>query len=83
MKRAVNATKPIPATVSPGKGRGASVREIVKLDLEAINKNDSEVIEAPRRASDPAFLCAEVSLAATELGFKSKYSLEYSIRSMN
>jgi hypothetical protein len=29
-----------------------------------------------------AFLCANVDLAATEMGFKSKYSLEESIRSL-
>jgi UDP-glucose 4-epimerase len=79
---AANATKPIPAIINVGTGRGASVREIVKLVLEAINKSDAQVIEAPRRAGDPAFLCANVDLAATELGFKSKYSLEESIRSL-
>ena len=79
---AANATKPIPAIINVGTGHGASVREIVKLVLDAINKSDAQVIEAPRRAGDPAFLCADVSLAATELGFKSKYSLEESIRSL-
>ena len=79
---AANATKQIPAIINVGTGRGASVREIVKLVLEAINKSDAQVIEAPRRAGDPAFLCANVDLAATELGFKSKYSLEESIRSL-
>ena len=79
---AANATNPIPAIINVGTGRGASVREIVKLVLDAINKSDAQVIEAPRRAGDPAFLCADVSLAATELGFKSKYSLEESIRSL-
>lgn len=79
---AAKATKPIPAIINVGTGRGASVREIVKLVLEAINKSDAQVIEAPRRAGDPAFLCANVDLAAIELGFKSKYSLEESIRSL-
>ena len=65
-----------------GTGRGASVREIIKLVLEATNKTDTQVIETGRRAGDPAFLCANVDLAATELGFKSKYSLEESIRSL-
>jgi UDP-glucose 4-epimerase len=52
------------------------------LVLDAVKKSDTKVIEAPRRAGDPAFLCANVDLAATELGFKSKYSLEESIRSL-
>jgi UDP-glucose 4-epimerase len=52
------------------------------LVLDATNKSDTEVIEAPRRAGDPAFLCADVELAAKEMGFRSKYSLEESIRSL-
>jgi UDP-glucose 4-epimerase len=79
---AANATCAIPPIINVGTGRGASVREIINLVLEAVNKSDTEVIEAPRRAGDPAFLCANVDLAATELGFKSKYSLEESIRSL-
>jgi UDP-glucose 4-epimerase len=79
---AANATGAIPSIINVGTGRGASVREIINLVLDAVNKSDTEVIEAPRRAGDPAFLCANVDLAATELGFKSKYSLEESIRSL-
>jgi UDP-glucose 4-epimerase len=79
---AANATSAIPPIINVGTGRGASVREIIKLVLDATNKADTEVIEAPRRAGDPAFLCADVSLAAKEMGFKSKYSLEESIRSL-
>jgi UDP-glucose 4-epimerase len=77
-----NATSAIPPIINVGTGRGASVREIINLVLDAVNKSDTEVIEAPRRAGDPAFLCANVDLAATEMGFKSKYSLEESIRSL-
>ena len=79
---AANATGAIPPIINVGTGRGASVREIINLVLEAVNKSDTAVIEAPRRAGDPAFLCANVDLAATEMGFKSKYSLEESIRSL-
>jgi len=79
---AANATGAIPPIINVGTGRGASVREIINLVLDAVNKSDTEVIKAPRRAGDPAFLCANVDLAATELGFKSKYSLEESIRSL-
>jgi UDP-glucose 4-epimerase len=79
---AANATSAIPPIINVGTGRGASVREIINLVLDAVNKSDTEVIEAPRRAGDPAFLCANVDLAATEMGFKSKYSLEESIRSL-
>lgn len=79
---AANATSPIPPIINVGTGRGASVREIIKLVLDATNKANTQVIEAPRRAGDPAFLCANVDLAAKEMGFKSKYSLEESIRSL-
>jgi len=79
---AANATGAIPPIINVGTGRGASVREIINLVLDAVNKSDTAVIEAPRRAGDPAFLCANVDLAATELRFKSKYSLEESIRSL-
>ena len=79
---AARATKPIPAIINVGTGRGASVREIINLVLDATNKSETKVVEAPRRAGDPAFLCADVDLAAKEMGFKSKYSLEESIRSL-
>jgi UDP-glucose 4-epimerase len=65
-----------------GTGRGASVREIIKLVLEATNKLDTQVIETDRRAGDPAFLCADVTLAKSAMGFESKYSLEESVRSL-
>jgi len=35
-----------------------------------------------RRAGDPAFLCADVTLAKSAMGFESKYSLEESVRSL-
>ena len=79
---AANATKPLPVIINIGTGRGASVREIINLVLAAVKKSNTEVIEAPRRAGDPAFLCADVELAAKEMGFRSKYSLEESIRSL-
>ena len=79
---AANATVAIPPIINVGTGRGASVREIIKLVLDATNKLDTAVIEDPRRAGDPAFLCANVDLAAKEMGFKSKYTLEESIRSL-
>jgi UDP-glucose 4-epimerase len=65
-----------------GTGRGASVREIIKLVLEATNKTDTQVIETDRRAGDPAFLCADVTRAKSAMGFESKYSLEESVRSL-
>jgi UDP-glucose 4-epimerase len=65
-----------------GTGRGASVREIIKLVLDATNKGDTKVIEVERRAGDPAFLCADINLAKSAMGFESKHSLEASIKSL-
>jgi UDP-glucose 4-epimerase len=79
---AADATTKLPPAMNIGTGRGASVREIINLVLEATNKSDTAVIENPRRAGDPAFLCADVSLAKSAMGFESKYSLEASIRSL-
>ena len=79
---AANATTKLPPAMNIGTGRGASVREIIKLVLDATNKSDTVVIENPRRAGDPAFLCADVTLAKSAMGFESQYSLEASIRSL-
>jgi len=79
---AADATTQLPTTMNIGTGRGASVREIIKLVLDATNKSDTKVIESPRRAGDPAFLCADISLAKSAMGFESQYSLEASIKSL-
>ena len=79
---AANATTKLPPAMNIGTGRGASVREIIKLVLDATNKSDTAVIENPRRAGDPAFLCADVTLSKSAMGFQSQYSLEASIRSL-
>jgi len=79
---AADATTKLPETMNIGTGRGASVREIIKLVLDATKKSDTKVIEVERRAGDPAFLCADVSLAKSAMGFESKYSLEESVRSL-
>jgi UDP-glucose 4-epimerase len=79
---AADATQSLPPALNIGTGRGASVREIIKLVLEATNKADTEVIESPRRAGDPAFLCADINLAKSAMDFTSQYSLEESVRSL-
>jgi len=79
---AADATTQLPPAMNIGTGRGASVREIINLVLAATNKSDTEIIESPRRAGDPAFLCADINLAKTAMGFTSKYSLEESIKSL-
>ncbi|CAN2169879.1 GalE UDP-glucose 4-epimerase [Candidatus Nanopelagicaceae bacterium] len=79
---AANATTKLPDAMNIGTGRGASVREIIKLVLDATGKSDIQVIENPRRAGDPAFLCADVVTAKEAMGFTSQYSLEESVKSL-
>jgi UDP-glucose 4-epimerase len=79
---AADATTKLPPAMNIGTGRGASVREIIKLVLDAINKSDTAVIENERRAGDPAILCADINLAKSAMGFTSQYPLEASIRSL-
>ena len=79
---AANATSKLPPAMNIGTGRGASVREIIKLVLDATNKTHAKVKEVERRAGDSAYLCADISLAKSAMGFTSRYSLEESVRSL-
>ena len=77
-----DATQALPPTINIGTGNGASVREIVKFVLDAMERSDVTPIDTDRRAGDPAFLCADVSLAKSAMGFTSRYSLKASIESL-
>jgi UDP-glucose 4-epimerase len=55
---------------------------VIELVLAGLDASDTPVTEIDRRAGDPAFLCADVSLAKTALKFESQYSLEESIASI-
>ena len=79
---AADATQALPPTMNIGTGNGASVREIVKSVLDAMGRSDVTPIDADRRAGDPAFLCADISLAKSAMGFTSKYSLKASVESL-
>jgi len=79
---AADATNQLPPALNIGTGRGASVREVIDLVLKALSESDTQVIASPRRAGDPAFLCADVTLAKSAMGFESRYSLEEGIRSL-
>ena len=72
----------LPTKINIGTGRGVSVREVIELVLAGLDASDTPVTEIDRRAGDPAFLCADVSLAKTALKFESRYSLEESIASI-
>jgi len=69
----------MPLAMNVGTGKGWSVREVIKLLSVAGGFTDIVAIEDSRRAGDPAFLCADVSLILSTLEFTSKYSLDVSI----
>ena len=79
---AADSTAKLPLAMNVGTGRGGSVREVIKLVCEAAGRTDVVADEKERRAGDPAFLCADVSLIKSTVEFSSKYSLEASAGSL-
>ena len=72
----------LPLAMNVGTGQGASVREVIELVCEAAGRNDVVAKEEGRRAGDPAFLCADVLLIKSAIGFSSRYALELSTESL-
>jgi UDP-glucose 4-epimerase len=79
---AADSTAVLPLAMNVGTGRGGSVREVIKLVCEAAGRADIVAEEKERRAGDPAFLCADVSLIKNAIGFRSEYPLEASAASL-
>lgn len=79
---AADSTAALPLALNVGTGRGGSVREVIKLVCAAAGRSEVVAEEKDRRAGDPAFLCADVSLIKNAIGFTSKYSLEASAESL-
>ena len=79
---AADSTASLPLAMNVGTGRGGSVREVIKLVCVAAGKPEVVAEEKERRAGDPAFLCADVSLIRNAIAFSSKYSLEASTSSL-
>ena len=79
---AADATQALPPAMNIGTGNGASVREIIKFVLDAMGRSDVTPVDSDRRAGDPAFLCADVTLAQSAMGFTSRYSLKESVESL-
>jgi UDP-glucose 4-epimerase len=79
---AADSTKVLPLAMNVGTGRGGSVSEVVRLVSNAAGKSEVVAEERDRRAGDPAFLCADVTLIEKKTGFKSTKSLEESIDSI-
>lgn len=80
---AADSTTTLPLALNVGTGKGASVREVIALVLEAQGRTEVKAVEAERRAGDPAFLCADVSLIKSAVGFSAKYSLQSSSESLS
>jgi UDP-glucose 4-epimerase len=72
----------LPAVMNVGTGRGASVREVIKLVCTAAGLNNVIPIDSDRRSGDPASLCADISLINQEIGFEAHHSMEASIKSL-
>ena len=72
----------LPAVMNVGTGRGASVREVIKLVCDADALSDVMSIEVGRRSGDPAFLCADVTLINKAIGFVAQHSIEASVKSL-
>ena len=79
---AANALEILPSSMNVGTGRGASVREVIKLVCETAGRDDVVAVESERRSGDPAFLCADVSRILNILKFEALYSLKQSIESL-
>ena len=79
---AADSTATLPLAMNVGTGRGGSVREVIKLVSAAAGKSDVVADERERRAGDPAFLCADVSLISKSIDFNAHTNLEESIISL-
>jgi UDP-glucose 4-epimerase len=72
----------LPLAMNVGTGRGGSVREVIKLVSEAAGQSDVVAKEEGRRAGDPAFLCADVSLINKTFELSERHELDRSVRSL-
>jgi UDP-glucose 4-epimerase len=79
---AADSTGVLPLAMNVGTGRGGSVREVIKLVCEAAGRTDVVAEERERRAGDPAFLCADVTLIKSAIGFGARYRHLDSARSI-
>lgn len=71
-----------PRALNIGTSRGGSIRVVIKLGSAAAGRTDVVATKADRRAGDPAFPYADVSLIKNSIGFVAKYSLEASTESL-
>jgi len=72
----------LPFAMNVGTGRGASVREVIEQICAATGQVNVIPSEVDRRAGDPTFLCADVSLIGSSVGVIAEYSLEASVKGL-
>jgi UDP-glucose 4-epimerase len=72
----------LPFAMNVGTGRGASVREVIHEICAATGRANVATSDVSRRAGDPSFLCADVSLIRNSAGVSAEYSLEASIKGL-
>lgn len=78
--RRLQAGDPIEAVYNLGSGSGTSVREIMTT-IRDVTGFDFEPVVGPRRPGDPARIVASGDLAARDLDWRMRHSLEEMVRS--
>ena len=78
-----NAEKELPLVMNIGTGKGASVMEVIELVGASFGQENLQLIASERRAGDSGFLCAEVTLIASALGFRANHALIDSVKSLS
>jgi UDP-glucose 4-epimerase len=78
--RALEDGRPLEPVYNLGSGTGASVREIMDAVRRATGI-DFTPIEGPRRPGDPARIVASDALAARDLGWKNRHSIDEMVES--
>jgi UDP-glucose 4-epimerase len=63
----------VSAQYNLGNGNGFSVQEVIDV-AKQVTQREIKIIDAPRRAGDPARLIADSSKAKKELGWKTQYA---------
>ncbi len=80
--KTANSRLKLPHVLNVGTGRGASVREVIRLVGASAGSTEISTNTANRRVGDPASLCADTSLLKSTIAFMAEYSLEESIKSL-
>ena len=78
--RRLEAGEPLEPVYNLGSGTGSSVRQIMDT-IRKVTGIDFEPVIAPRRPGDPAQIVASGDLAARDLGWAMRHSLEDMVRS--